>query len=506
MSGPPVDRLEKARLEKLEKIVELGHDPYGQRFDGHEPVAAVRGKMPAGGGEAGETVRVAGRIMQVRKAGKLRFYVLADATGEIQLLFSRGDLSPEQWQLMSALDYADLVGVDGRTWLTNTGEPSVKVETLTILCKALAPPPDKHHGVQDEELLVRHRSLDLIYTPGVRDRMLARTRVVASVRNTLAERGFVEVETPVLHNVAGGAAARPFTTHHNALDLDLYLRIALELHLKRLMVGGIERVYELGRVFRNEGIDATHNPEFTMLEVYQAYGDYKSMMDLTEAIVCDAVRALRTAPSHQADDSSSEGDETLTIDYQGEPLDLTPPWERRTYAELFREHAGCEMTDADAVAAKARELKIPTVAEDGTARHPEVIVGDVFEATVEDHLAGPVFVTDYPAGLCPLTKRKRDDPAVAERFELFVRGTELANAYTELNDPRLQEELFRTQLAGLSDEDSMAKMDREFIQALKIGMPPAGGLGVGIDRLSMLLTDARSIRDVVLFPTLRPGS
>ena len=305
----------------------------------------------------------------------------------------------------------------------------------------------------------------------------------------------MEVETPTLHTVAGGAAARPFTTHHNALDIDLFLRIALELHLKRLMVGGIERVFELGRVFRNEGVDQTHNPEFTMLEVYQAYGDYESMMDLTEAVFVDAVRTLNY--------DNFDGEPSLKVPYTAEKedgeIDFTPPFARRTYADLFREHAGCDLRDEAAVAAKAAELGIETA-----GRHPDVIVGDVFEATVEDALVGPIFVTDYPASLCPLTKRKKGDPTVAERFELFVRGMELANAYTELNDPRLQEELFRSQLAGQADEDSMAKLDTEFLEALRIGMPPAGGLGIGIDRLCMLLTDARSIRDVIFFPTVKP--
>ncbi|MEM9702014.1 MAG: lysine--tRNA ligase [Planctomycetota bacterium] len=483
----PADRLAKARIEKLEKITALGRDPYGQRFDDHQPIAEARAKQPDESGVEGETVRVAGRVMQIRKAGKLRFYEIADASGQIQLLFSRGDLEPEQWELMAALDYADLVGIDGVAWKTNTGEPSIKVTALTPLCKALAPPPDKHHGVQDPELLVRQRALDLIYTPGVRDRLLQRGEIVKSVRQTLADRGFVEVETPVLHTVAGGAAAKPFQTHHNALGVDLTLRIALELHLKRLMVGGIERVFEIGRVFRNEGIDQTHNPEFTMLEVYQAYGNYESMMDLTEAVIVDALRTLNGP------------DAPLTIPHAGGEVDFTPPFERKTYAELFREHAGCDLTDSAAVAAKAKELGIDT---DG--RHPDVIVGHVFEATVEDALDGPIFVTDYPASLCPLTTRKRGDDSVAERFELFVHGMELANAYTELNDPRLQEELFRSQLAGQAEEDSMAKLDTEFLQALRIGMPPAGGLGIGIDRLAMLLTDAKGIRDAIFFPTVKP--
>ena len=500
---PKPDRLEQARIDKLEKIVALGHDPYGQRFDDHAPIADVRPRCPEESGTPGEAVRIAGRIRLRRKAGKLRFFNVSDASGSIQVLCSRGDLGETQWELMSQFDLGDLIGVDGRMWRTDSGEVSIFADRLHILSKSLASPPEKFHGASDIELLLRHRSLDLIYTEGVRERMLLRTKIIQSVRQTLNDRSFVETETPVLHAIAGGAAARPFATHHNALDLDLYLRIALELHLKRLLVGGIERVYEIGRVFRNEGIDATHNPEFTMLEAYQAYGDYNSMMDLTEAIIVDAAR--------MATGSVGGEGEPLTIPWGEATVDLTPPWPRKTYAELFQEHAGCDLTDEEAVRNKSRELSaagkikpefIRQMAQ--TEMHPDVIVGEVFEATVEDALVGPIFVTDYPAALCPLTKRKAENPRVAERFELFIQGMELANAYTELNDPRLQEELFRTQLAGLSEEDSMAKMDQEFIRALKIGMPPAGGLGIGIDRLVMLLTNSQSIRDVIYFPLLRP--
>lgn len=497
------DRLERARIEKRDKIVELGHDPYGGRFDNHRPIADVRDACPAESGVDGDAVRIAGRIMLRRKAGKLRFYDVEDATGRIQLLFSRGDLSEEQWTLMSQLDLGDLVGIDGVLRRTDSGEVSIRVTTLTILCKSLAQPPEKFHGVSDIETRLRHREVDLIYSPGVRDKLLLRSRIINSVRQTLGQQGFAEVETPVLHAIAGGAAARPFITHHNALDIDLYLRIALELHLKRLMVGGVERVYEIGRVFRNEGIDATHNPEFTMLEAYQAYGDYGSMMDLTERIITDAARAVVGT-----DDASS-----LVVKWGDAEVDLTPPWPRRTYADLFREYVGCDMTDQAAVAEvakqEAREGRINSqlIEELEAGRvHPDVVVSEVFEAKVEDQLMGPVFVIDYPASLCPLTRRKAEAPEIAERFELFVQGMELANAYTELNDPLLQEELFRTQLAGLSEEESMAKMDHDFISALKVGMPPAGGLGIGIDRLVMLLTDSRSIRDVIYFPLLRPES
>lgn len=498
------DRFELARLEKLQKIVELGHDPFGQRFDNYQPISKVRGLCPEEPGVTGETVRVTGRIMLRRKAGKLRFLDIADSSGKIQLLFSRGDLSEEQWELMSQLDLGDLIGVDGVLKRTESGEISILVTVLTVLCKSLAQPPEKHHGVTDIETLLRHRELDLIYTPGVRDKLLLRSKILNSVRQTLSNQDFVEVETPVLHAIAGGAAARPFITHHNALDIQLYLRIALELHLKRLMVGGIERVYEIGRVFRNEGIDATHNPEFTMIEIYQAYGNYESMMDLTETIVTNAVRAVLAA-------QGNTNPESLVLPWGEKTIDFTAPWPRRTYADLFQEHAGCDINDLDAVKEKAREqAKHGSIKPDFIARmeaghvHQDVIVSEVFEACVEHKLVGPIFVIDYPASICPLTKRKTGVPHIAERFELFVHGMELANAYTELNDPKLQEELFRTQLEGLSEEDSMAKMDNDFIQALKVGMPPAGGLGIGIDRLIMLLTDSRTIRDVIFFPLLRP--
>jgi lysyl-tRNA synthetase class 2 len=328
------------------------------------------------------------------------------------------------------------------------------------------------------------RYVDLVHSEGVLERFLRRTKIVQSIRNTLSGEGFVEVEGPTLHAIAGGAAARPFTTHHNALDMPLFMRIALELHLKRLLVGGIERVYELGRVYRNEGISPKHNPEFTMLEVYQAYGDYRTMMELTEKLIVDAIGA--------------SGQE-LKLPWGDAEVDFTPPFPRKTYDELLTEHTGVSADDADEVKALADKKGLDTA-----GKHAEVIKSEVFEAFVEDRLVGPVFVLDYPAAICPLTKRKADNPLVAERFELFVHGMEVANAYTELNDPDLQAELFGRQLEGLAEEDSMAKMDHDFLRALRHGMPPAGGLGIGIDRLVMLLTNSQTIRDVILFPLLRP--
>jgi lysyl-tRNA synthetase class 2 len=333
------------------------------------------------------------------------------------------------------------------------------------------------------EFRLRHRYLDLIYNPDTLDRARKRVLIVRTMRRFLDDRGFFEVETPTLHSIAGGAAARPFVTHHNTLDIELYLRIALELHLKRLLVGGIEKVYEIGRVFRNEGISPRHNPEFTMMELYQAYGDYHSMMDLTQEMIAACVEALGGG---------------LQLPFGDHTIDFGR-WERKTYSELFAEHVGVPMEDAEAVRQKAEAEGFPT-----TGKHPDVVVSHLFEEHVEDKLIGPVFVYDYPASLCPLTKRKRSDPNIAERFELFVRGMELANAYTELNDPITQEATFRTQLAGLPADDSMAKMDDDFVRALRHGMPPAGGLGVGIDRLTMLLTNTQTIRDVILFPLLRP--
>jgi lysyl-tRNA synthetase class 2 len=491
---------EAARREKLRRLVELGHDPWGGRFDDHQAIGEIRlregeiernrSEGQAGGPaegqlvERGPRVRAAGRIFLQRKAGKLVFLDLRDWTGRIQVLIGRRQVGEENWALAECFDLGDIVGVEGELKHTNTGELTIFAERLTFLTKSLAPHPDKHHGLTDPELRQRLRYLDLLYTEGVWERFRRRTQIVQSIRQTMARRGFVEVEGPTLHAIAGGAAARPFVTHLNALDIDLYLRIALELHLKRLLVGGVERVYELGRVYRNEGISPRHNPEFTMLEAYQAYGDYHTMMDLTEELLCSALEA--TGQGRRVRWGEAE-------------IDFTPPFARRTYDELFAEHTGVRPDDVEGVRACAERLGLETA-----GKHADVIKSEVFEELVEPRLGGPVFVLDYPASICPLTKRKRGRPEVAERFELFVQGMEIANAYTELNDPDLQEELFRTQLAGLKEEESMARMDHDFVRALRYGMPPAGGLGIGIDRLVMLLTGAQTIREVILFPLLRP--
>ncbi len=494
---PDMGMHESARREKLGKLAALGVDPWGSRFDDHQAIEAIRAREdeivtepedPASERrspeQSGPKVRAAGRVVLQRKKGKLIFLDMQDWTGRIQVMIGKNQVGERNWEIAQLFDLGDIIGVDGEMKRTRTGELTIFAEQLHFLTKSILPPPDKHHGLTDPELRQRMRYLDLIHSDGVMNRFLNRTKIVKSIRRTLDTNDFVEIEGPTLHSIAGGAAARPFNTHHNALDIPLFMRIALELHLKRLLVGGIERVYELGRVYRNEGISPKHNPEFTMLEVYQAFGNYETMMDLTERIILDAIEA--TGQSRQL----PWGDATI---------DFSPPFSRKTYDELFGEHTGIDPQDQAAVKTLAEQIGFDTA-----GKHPDVIRNEVFEEKVEDNLTGPIFVLDYPASICPLTKRSAERPEVAERFELFVQGMEIANAYTELNDPDLQEQLFRTQLEGQKEEDSMAKMDDDFIRALRHGMPPAGGLGVGIDRLVMLLTNTQTIRDVILFPLLRP--
>jgi lysyl-tRNA synthetase class 2 len=504
-----------ARRKKFDQIVEMGIDPWGQRFDDRQLLGDIRNrqmeikfhpeagqpvelpseidsedfdfrgwlKEQGGGALTGPAVRAAGRIILLRNKGKLLFVDIEDWTGRIQLFIGKNQVSEENWELLQCIDLGDLVGVDGMLRRTQTGELSIFAEKVHLLTKTLDQPPAKHVGLVDAEARQRRRYIDLAYNEGVRDRFLNRSKIVRSIRETLHQTGFVEIEGPTLHTIAGGAAARPFETHHNTLDMPLNMRIALELHLKRLMVGGMERVFELGRVYRNEGISPKHNPEFTMLEVYQAYGNYESMMDLTESIITAALQSIG-APE--------------IVPYGDKQIDFSAPFKRQPYNEVFFDNTQIDPSDPDAVAQHAKSIGLEV-----EGKHSDVVKNEVFEAQVEDNLVGPVFITDYPASICPLTKRKRDQPELAERFELFIHGMELANAYTELNDPDLQEQLFKTQLQGLSDEDSMAKMDHDFVRALRNGMPPAGGLGIGIDRLVMLLTNSPSIRDIILFPLLR---
>ena len=472
---------EAQRRKKAEALRGMGLDPFGGRFPDAIGAAEARRRFETAG--EGTPIRVAGRLMGMREFGKLVFADLVDWTGRIQLAFNRKTLPPEMWDRVKQLDLGDWVGVDGRLTKTRTGEITISVETLQVLAKALLPPPEKWHGLADVETRYRQRYVDLFANPEVRDLFLARSLVLEETRRFLKERGFVEVETPVLQPIYGGAAARPFTTHHNTLDVDLYLRISPELYLKRLLVGGMERVFEIGRVFRNEGLSTRHNPEFTMLEVYQAYADYTDMMELTEGLVESLARTV-------------SGGKTC-LPFGGHPIEYKAPWRRATYADLLAQHAGVHLGDEPAVRAKARELGI-----EESNKHLDVVTHDLFERTVEEHLVQPTFVMDWPARLCPLTKQKAGDPGIAERFEPMVAGMELGNAYTELNDPDVQASALRTQLEG--QKETMAVMDEDFLAALKHGMPPAGGLGIGMDRLVMLLVGAPSIRDVVLFPQLRP--
>ncbi|MHC4084904.1 MAG: lysine--tRNA ligase [Planctomycetota bacterium] len=484
-------RFERQRQEKLGQIKESGIDPYGGRYDGAEPAEDIKGRpclreAEKGGIIADEegTAKCAGRIVLLRDIGKLIFITLRDWSGTIQVGLSKKLLGPDAsgWPLAKLLDLGDVIGAGGQLGKTRTGEITIWADNLRLLSKCLHQPPEKFHGLSDIDLRYRQRYVDLWANPEVMERFKNRSAILATVREFLCERGFLEVETPMMQTIAGGAAAKPFVTHHNTLDLDLFLRIAPELFLKRLLVGGMEKVFEINRNFRNEGLSREHNPEFTMLELYQAYADYNVMMDLTEEIICLLVEKYCSGEQIEFGD--------MTIDY-------TRPWRRVRYAELLKEYSGCEIDDIASIRAKARELEL-----DEGSMDEAVVINEVFEATVEDNLINPTFVYDYPASLCPLTRRKKDDPKYAERFEMYIAKMELANAYTELNDPAVQEENFQIQLRG--QEETMATMDEDFITALKYGMPPAGGLGIGIDRLVMVLTGATSIRDVVLFPLLRP--
>ncbi|MFC1762014.1 lysine--tRNA ligase [Planctomycetota bacterium] len=482
MTAPDdISKLEQQRRIRLEQLIDLGIDPYGERFDNAEAAQKVKDRFVDD--DETQRARCAGRIVLLRDIGKLIFITLRDRSGTIQIGLSKKMLGA-QWPLAKLLELGDIMGVEGQLARTKTGEITIWGQDggLVFLSKCLSQPPEKFHGLSDVDQRYRQRYVDLWANPEVLERFQKRSAIIATIREFLHGRDFVEVETPTMQAIAGGAAAKPFTTHHNSLDLDLYLRIAPELFLKRLLVGGMERVFEVARNFRNEGLSRQHNPEFTMIEIYQAYADYHIMMDLTEEMTC------LCAERH------CEGTELKFGDLD---ISLKRPWRRATYADLLQEYSGCGIDDLEAVRAKAKALGIDEAGMDDL-----VVINEVFEATVEDNLINPTFVMDYPAALCPLTRRKKDNPEVAERFELFVAGMELANAYTELNDPAVQEKNFRIQLKG--QEESMATMDTDFVQALKYAMPPAGGLGIGIDRLVMILTGATTIRDVILFPLLKP--
>ena len=473
------NKFEKQRQEKLSRIKEFGIDPYGGRYEGAEPAEDV--KLRFKDGDDSQQAKCAGRIVLLRDIGKLIFITLRDRSGTIQVGLSK-KLLAEQWSLAKLLDLGDIIGASGQLGKTRTGEITIWVDDVVFLSKCLLHPPEKFHGLADIDQRYRQRYVDLWANPEVMERFKNRSAIIYTIRELLKSKGFLEVETPMMQAIAGGAAAKPFITHHNSLDMDLFLRISPELFLKRLLVGGMEKVFEVNRNFRNEGLSRRHNPEFTMLEVYQAYGDYNVMMDLTEEIFGLCVEKYCESEQVQFGD--------MTIDF-------TRPWRRATYSELLKEYSGCDIDDIEAVRAKAKQLGLEADVDDA------VVVNEVFETTVEHNLVAPTFVIDYPAVLCPLAKRRKDNPQFSERFELFIARMELANAYTELNDPAEQYENFRTQLRG--QEESLTKMDMDYITALKYGMPPAGGLGIGIDRLVMVLTGVASIRDVVLFPLLRPA-
>jgi len=475
------------RLAKLVAMRAEGVDPYPARGVDARPISEVlagAGTAEAPGPLVGQTVTIAGRLMGMRDFGKLIFAPVVDRTGRLQIGLQKGRMG-DWWPQRKWLDGGDLVAITGELAFTQKGEPTIWTDELVLQAKAVAPPPEKWHGLTDVEARYRRRYVDLWASEGVAEVFLKRSRSLSLLRRYLEDQGYLEVETPTLHPIAGGATARPFITHHNALDAELYLRIAPELYLKRLIVGGLERVFEVSRNFRNEGLSTRHNPEFTMLELYEAQADFHRMMELTEGMF----EMLAT-----------ELNGTTKIEFRGVEYDLKAPFERKRYTDLFLEHAGCAYDDEPAVRARAKELDLDHASDEYWG-----VMNDVFEKTVEPHLSGPIFVTHYPVPICPLAKQSPEDPMLAERFEVFVASMELGNAFTELNDPAEQERRFVDQVAS-KDPETPGEVDHDYVNALEYGMPPTGGLGIGIDRLVMLLTGQDSIRDVLLFPAMRRAS
>ena len=479
-------QLEQIRLDKLGELRAAGADPFRiVRFDQTHHSAEILGGFDR---FEGQTVSIAGRIMSKRVMGKASFCHVQDKDGQLQCYVTRDDLGEEAYKAFKKLDIGDIVGVTGFVFRTKMGETTVHAKELTLLAKSLCPLPEKFHGLTDTDLRYRQRYVDLIMNAGVKDTFIKRSQIIREIRSFLDGRGFMEVETPMLVSNAGGAAARPFNTHYNALDEDVKLRISLELYLKRLIIGGLERVYEIGRVFRNEGIDTKHNPEFTMLEIYQAYTDYHGMMELTESMF--RLLAERVCGS-------------TVITYAGREIDLGKPFRKLTMIEAIRQETG---VDFDAVSTDEEAKSIAK--ERGVAFEPRHKRGDIinlfFDEFCEDKMVQPTFIMDHPIEISPLTKKKPDDPSKVERFELYINGWEMCNAYSELNDPIDQRERFLAQdaLAAAGDEEAN-HTDEDFLHAMEIGMPPTGGIGYGIDRLVMLLTDSPAIRDVLLFPTLK---
>ena len=488
MTEAELSELLQIRRDKLKALQDAGQDPFRKvRYDQQFYSTDITSDYES---FEDKTVSVAGRMMSKRIMGKASFAHILDYKGDIQIYVKRDDIGEESYAQFKTFDIGDIIGVVGRVFKTRTGEISIHAEKVELLSKSLRPLPEKFHGLKDPELRYRQRFVDLIVNPEVRDTFVKRSIIISEMRSWLNNKGFIEVETPVLNTTASGASARPFITHHNTLDIDMYMRIATELHLKMCIVGGLERVYEIGRIFRNEGMDATHNPEFTTIELYQAYTDYKGMMELAEGVIdhcCKAVNGGRTK-----------------ITYQGSEIDLTAPFKRVTMNDAVREKTGVDFMSLTDEQARAEAKRLGVEVEDKTATAGKILPM-VFDAFVEDTLIQPTFVIDYPVEISPLSKRKPDDPRLTERFELFIAGHEYANAFSELNDPIDQRGRFIQQAMERAKGDDEAMMiDETFCTALEYGMPPTGGIGLGIDRLVMLLTDSPTIRDVLLFPTMKP--
>ncbi|MGE1197921.1 lysine--tRNA ligase [Priestia megaterium] len=480
------------RREKMSNLRDQGIDPFGQRFERthtSQQLISEYDELTKEQLEENEVpVSLAGRIMTKRGKGKAGFAHVQDLTGQIQLYVRKDAIGEEQYEIFNSVDIGDLVGVEGVLFKTKVGELSIKVKDFTLLTKALRPLPDKYHGLKDIEQRYRQRYLDLITNPESKQTFISRSRIIQSMRRYLDNHGYLEVETPMMHSIAGGAAARPFVTHHNALDMELYMRIAIELHLKRLIVGGLEKVYEIGRVFRNEGVSTRHNPEFTMIELYEAYADYKDIMALTENLIAHIAQEVLG---------------TTKIQYGDQEVDLTPEWTRLHMVDAIKQYTGVDFwgeTSVEEARALAKEHGVE-ITEHMQYGH---IVNEFFEQKVEEQLIQPTFIYGHPVEISPLAKKNAEDPRFTDRFELFIVAREHANAFTELNDPIDQRERFEAQLKEKEQgNDEAHEMDDDFIEALEYGMPPTGGLGIGIDRLVMLLTNAPSIRDVLLFPHMR---
>ena len=486
-----LDDISEQRKKKLERLHERGIDPYPHRFNqSHTASKAIEQleAQEAGGKTKAEPVNIAGRIMAIRKMGKATFIDIRDGSGKIQLLFQTANYKEAELELFKDLDIGDIIGAGGTLLRTRTGEPTISVTDFTLLAKSLTPLPEKWHGLSDIEVRYRQRYIDLIANAEVKDIFKVRSRIITAVRQFLDRRGFIEVETPVLQPAAGGALAAPFITHHNALDRDLYLRIATELHLKRLIVGGFDKVYEIGRIFRNEGIDTEHNPEFTMLESYEAYADYTGVMEMVEQMIPFVAQQVLG---------------TKEIKYGNDIIKLAPPWRRVTLREAIKEYSGIDFVvypTADGLREKMRSTNIAVDPQKNWAK----LVDELLKTSVRPKLIQPTFVYDYPVSMSPLAKNKPGEERVVERFQPYIGGMEIGNAYSELNDPILQRERFIEQMQERHGDDAEKwTIDEDFLTALEYGMPPTGGLGIGIDRLVMLLTNQQSIREVILFPQLR---